>query len=332
MRFLFILCLSIHLFGVLRAQNGNNVQFIFHHKGGGEPLELKGSAFPIWNNKSLLLNHAGFYISEIELMRPDSSIVPLTRLHLLVDADADANEYPAGQWDVESIIGLTLHLGVDSAHNHLDPSIYPEGHPLAHQKFQMHWGWLAGYRFMAIEGKVDNNNDNVPESEFQFHNIGDLLYKTVHLSGPAQLENGVLKIHLDLDYARLFQNMPMTGNLIEHGANPANAQMMENAATQGFIRMTDITAAPYLPAAARQITVSPNPVVDGADIRYTLPYPQTSSLLVTNTVGQAVAMYNGLPATGTVRFESGPLPNGVYLCTFYQGGRLVAQTPLIISK
>ena len=33
----------------------------------------------------------------------------------------------------------------------------------------VHWGLSSGYRFMAIEGLVDNNNDGVPETTFEGH-------------------------------------------------------------------------------------------------------------------------------------------------------------------
>ena len=55
-----------------------------------------------------------------------------------------------GPWDIEGVRGVKLHLGVDPAHNHADPSTYASDHPLSLQNPTMHWGWSAGYRFMAI--------------------------------------------------------------------------------------------------------------------------------------------------------------------------------------
>lgn len=317
---------------ILFAQGGNNVIFTFHHKAGTAPLELEHGAFSIWNGKKVMLTRAEFYISEIELLKPDSSILPLHDVYLLPDASSLSQDHPVGNWDVDEIIGLTLHLGVDSVHNHLDPSTYPLEHPLAHQKNSMHWGWLAGYRFMAIEGFIDNNGDGVPETELQFHNIGDAIYKTVKISGVERAQNGALHLHIDLDYAKLFEDMGMTGNLIEHGTGPANEQMMENAATKDFIRIAQVSGVGNLLANSHQVHIAPNPMSTLSIIGYDFDLPGQVALVIINAQGQRVRAFDSLPARGSLSLQAENLPNGVYRCVFYQNGRVVAGKPLVINR
>ncbi len=332
MKYLITLFLFLAGTAGLFAQTENNVVFKFHHKAGTEPMALAETVFPIWNNKKVILNRAEFYISEIELIKADNSVLPLPDVYLLAGADYPGFSYPVGKWDVDQIIGLRLHIGVDSAHNHLDPSTYPLEHPLAHQKNSMHWGWSVGYRFMAVEGKVDLNNDGVPESELQFHNFGNGLYKFTQMEGLVQAQNGVLEINIDLDYAQLFQDMSMTGSLIEHGGSALNNQMMENAAKQGFMKISSVSSTADIRANAEKIEIAPNPVVAGALIRCDLPQSGPLTMLVINSLGQTVRTIDQIPAAGTARFDVAGLPNGVYQSAFYQNGRLIAYKSFLVHR
>ncbi len=324
--FLILLCSVSH------AQSANTVSFSFDHKVGPDSLELDKTIFQIWNGKYLKLIRGEFYISEIELIRQDSSVVALTDVHLLVDATNPEAVFETGEWPVSDIIGIRLHLGVDEPHNHLDPSSYPAGHPLAPQNPTMHWGWQAGYRFMAIEGMTDNNDDGTPETLFEFHNLGDALYKTVELSGVEQAENGVLHIRFTLDYTRLFDGMAMTGNLIQHGSSSFNNKMMTSAAEGGFITMAQVTGTHDLAANALRISAAPNPFASETLIRYDLPARGAMTVLVTNTLGQVVRTMEGLPGNGVLQFEAGNLPNGLYHYAFYDNGQLVASKQMVIGN
>ncbi len=333
MRCLSALLLIVAAFvSALPAQTTNQVKISFECKAGSEFMAIGHTVFPIWNSKNVKITRAEFYISEIELHHSGNTSTPLADQYLLVDASDPLVEFDLGDWAVDAIQGVTLHLGVPSSVNHLDPTTYPAGHPLAPQNPTMHWGWAAGYRFMCIEGKVDNNTDGVPESTFEYHNLGDALYKTVELTGMAEAENGLLHLHFTLDYAKLFNNMPMTGNILQHGSNGANNGMMENGATQGFITMPAVSPNQEVTINSRNISASPNPFSSETLIRYELPASDALTLVVTNLLGQAVHTQNGLPATGTVHFEKGNLPSGVYHYAFFENKELLARKNFIISE
>jgi hypothetical protein len=313
------------------TQTTNQVIISFDHKAGANLMDLGHTVFPIWNNKMVKLTRAEFYVSEVEIHHPDGMMMPLTDQYLLVNANAPATEFDLGAWPVESAHGVTLHLGVPEAVNHNDPASYPASHPLAPQNPSMQWGWSAGYRFMAIEGKVDNNGDGVPETNFEFHNLGDALYKTIELTSTVDAENGVVHLHFVLDYAQLFKNMAMTGNLIQHGSATMNAAMMNNAATENFLTMATVTATHEVEINSLNIKASPNPANTETLLEYTLPSAAALDLLLTNTLGQTVRSYTGLSASGTVRLESAALPEGVYQYVFYENGNLLARKQLVVK-
>ena len=314
----------------LFAQTTNQVIVSFNHKAGNEPMILDQTEFTIWNGKKVILSRAEFYISEMEIHQTGGINTPLTDKYLLVNAADPAATHDLGQWPVEDVQSVTLHLGVPQSANHSDPSAYPASHPLAPQNPSMHWGWTAGYRFLAIEGEIDNNNDGIPETILEFHNLGDILYKTVELTGVEEAENGVLHLHFDLDYAKLFQTMDMTGNLIQHGSNTANAKMMTNAATQDFITMPLVSAANEVNANSLTIKALPNPARTETMIFYTLPLTASPDLMLTNPLGQTVRTFSGLAASGSVRLETADLPEGVYQYAFFENGKLLARKQLVI--
>lgn len=314
------------------AQTTNQVVFSFDHKAGADPIVLNQTEFTIWNGKKVKLTRAEFYISEIEIHHPDSTTMSLTDKYILVNAANPIAEHDLGQWAMDAAHGVTLHLGVPQSVNHNDPAAWPSNHPLAPQNPSMHWGWSAGYRFMAIEGKVDNNNDGVPETDFEFHNLGDALYKTVELTGIEEAESGVLHLHLTLDYVQLFKNMAMTGNLIQHGSASMNQKMMTNAATEGFLAMPIVSATHEVLTNSLNVSASPNPFSTETLIQYELPVTDALSMIVTNSLGQVVRTLGGLPATGSLRFEKGDLPKGIYQYAFYENGNLLARKQFVIGE
>lgn len=314
------------------AQSPNQVVVSFDHKAGSDPMVLNQTVFTIWNNKKVKLIRAEFYIAEMGIRHADSTTMPLTDQYILVNAETPNAEYDLGMWAVDAAHGMTLHLGVPQTVNHNDPAAWPSNHPLAPQNPSMHWGWSAGYRFMAIEGKIDNNGDGVPETDFEFHNLDDALYQSVELSGTEQAENGTLHLHLILDYAQLFKNMAMTGNLIQHGSSSLNIQMMTNAATAGFLTLAAASAADEVSANSQRVTASPNPFATSTTIQYELPATAPLNLVVSNTLGQVVRTIAGLPAGGSLSFEKGELPGGIYQYAFFENGKLLARKQFVIGQ
>jgi hypothetical protein len=332
MKYLSTLILCLAFAAGAFSQTTNKVVFSFDHKAGAEPMLLNETVFSIWNNKKVVLTRAEFYISRVDIHHPDSTVMPLTDHYMLVDATYPDAEHDMGEWEVEAAHGITLRLGVDADHNHLDPASFPATHPLSPQNPSMQWGWTAGYRFMAIEGKVDNNNDGIPETDFQFHNLGDALYKTVELTGMKEAESGVLHLHLTLDYIQLFKNMAMTGNLIQHGSASLNAKMMTNAATASFITMPQTSSVHEVLVNSLKVSVSPNPLTTMAVINYELPANDALTIVMTNTLGQTVRTHSGLPTAGMLQVEKGDLTKGIYQCSFYENGKLLARKQLVITE
>ena len=104
-----------------------------------------------------------FYISGIVFSSNDGSCLALDTVAFIdfYENHLDSNttgalltiELPAGNYK-----GFNFLIGVDSAHNHSDPSTYNSDHPLSNYK-GTHWDWNSGYRFVMIEGKMDTTTN-----------------------------------------------------------------------------------------------------------------------------------------------------------------------------
>lgn len=328
--FLAVLALSLGASAV-SAQAYNTVLVSFNHLGAGERLTPNSSVFPVWNGKMIKLFRGAFYLSEIELHLADGSRVMLADRYILADAARPAQEWDLGSWPVSTIEGITVRIGVDSLHNHADPALYPANHPLAPQNPSMHWGWVSGYRFMAIEGRVDNNADGVPEAAMEFHNIGNDLYTEVYIPGQRSAENGVLHLRLDVEYARLFENMTLSQNLINHGNFVMNQLLAANAAAEDFLSLPLATAIQDAPAPEAIVTVAPNPVTHQAAITYALAGAPANWELV-NEAGQVVRRSGNLPAEGILALKREGLPAGLYYSIFRIDGRRVSVTPVVLAE
>lgn len=127
-----------------------------------------------------------YYVSNIRLVKNDGSEHAISGKYLLVSTDSlkhDLGQVPGGQYR-----GIKFAIGIDSATNHKDPTVYPLKHPLAIQSPNMHWSWNSGYIFFSIEGTCDttlNNSDTLTYGQFSkgmFYHVGmDPLYKQVDI-------------------------------------------------------------------------------------------------------------------------------------------------------
>ena len=108
--------------------------------------------------------------------------------------NANQNNYNIGEIELldDDLISLNFNIGVEYNLNHADPSLQDSSHPLAPQFPSMHWGWAAGYRFAALEGMIDKNQDSIMETVFQYHPVDDSYYSdTITCDGIIENQNNV---------------------------------------------------------------------------------------------------------------------------------------------
>lgn len=129
-----------------------------------------------------------------------------------------------GSFDVTSIESVKFHVGVYEPVNNDDPSLFDAAHPLAPKSPSMHWGWAAGYRFIAYEGfgGVDFSQN------FQLHGLGNSNYFEVESDVWVETDGGAMVMSLNGDYAAGLNEIDLTAGTISHGETGDARKVLQN--------------------------------------------------------------------------------------------------------
>lgn len=95
-------------------------------------------------------------LSKLELQRADGSWMPSAQWIAFFSQSAerftaDATGVPEGDYRA-----VRFTVGLDEATNAMTPDQFGAEHPLRPAIDTMHWGWLGGFLFLAIEGQSDH--------------------------------------------------------------------------------------------------------------------------------------------------------------------------------
>lgn len=322
--FLLILFATILVQG-LQAQM--NVALHMHQKLNDQPFVLNSTATAP-GDYAIRVSRMQYYISEVKLVHDGGQLTPVTDLHLLVTAQLDSI-FELGNFNVTNIEGIEFSIGVDQAHNHLDPASYPADHPLAPKNPTMHWGWAAGYRFICFEGKSSNNGGTSFPDVFQIHTVDDTNYKPVFVPVTGIVEGDQISIHIDADYTKLLTDLNAQGGLISHAANGPSADIVVNMQNHVFTPSA-LVSGTVVPDVVGSFSISPNPASGSAIIRFEFPGFNQLALTVSDLSGRIVFEQQLDGAAQNLLLPVDQLA-GMYIVTVRSGERIIAQEKLVVS-
>jgi hypothetical protein len=266
-----------------------------------------------------------YYLSEITLVHDGGMETSVPDTWVLVDGGVFTNIY-LGSYDLISLEGIRFGVGVDPEHNHEDPSTYPSDHPLAPKSPSMHWGWAAGYRFVAMEGK---SGAGLAQT-FQIHALGDVNYRLTEINTSGTWNEGVLYVALDGDYTMALKDISVAGGLINHGETGESITCMWNFNTDVF-KAGEATVALALSdvAASTTMWMAPNPAQNSVHIQLNDLIPATASLIITDMQGKQVGQ---LPVYKQMQIDLSAYAAGLYQVSVVDDGRMLAAQQLFINK
>lgn len=254
-----------------------------------------------------------YYISGITIHHDGTSTL-LQDQYLLVDV-SKTDRYDLGNVDANRVDSITFHIGVDIAHNHLDPAKYPDWHPLAYQDPSMHWGWQSGYRFVTYEGMSGTSADKL-SAMMQVHTVDNSLYtRVVVRTGSTRTAKGI-DIPVIANYEYLLESIDISRGLINHSAEGEAITLMRNMAQRVYSGAVVSSVQDDVAATA----VAPNPASDV--IAVPAGVHSVRIVDINGATVAAAAMADGSPLVSVSHLASGAYG----LIMHYADGRVTYET------
>lgn len=293
-RILFVLMLATTI------ARSTDVTLVLDGVNGKAPFRL-GSVYPGIRAGSFYRPELlRYYISKITIHHDGTKHTPLPDTYLLVDAK-EVQRYSLGDLDVGSVDSITFYIGIDIDRNHLDPTTYPEWHPLALKTPSMHWGWAAGYRFVTYEGMAGTSESKLTAG-FQIHTLDDALYTRVACAASSTRTAVGVDIPIRADYGRLLDAIDVSKGLIMHGSTDEAITLMRN--------MGSAVYSPGITTSVddddvRETSLAPNPATDVVQL-------PTDAVDVRITDMSGVSVLSASLAAGSPFLSVSTLPSGTY--------------------
>ena len=259
-----------------------------------------------------------YYISSIKLHHDGGKTIDVNK-YILVSKGNIVDEI-LGNFNISVLDSITFSVGVDYTNNHADPTMWPAVHPLAPKAPEMHWGWAAGYRFVAIEGKSGSNL----QFSYQIHGLGDDLYNSTTIVTNGIDHNGAILVKLDADYKQSLKGINMNKNIIIHGSTNEAIPMLGNFNKYVFSATQQVSASHDIEVG--ELKVYPNPVSNGkATISLTESQTINARIIVRDGVGRIVDQISNTTIQNEIIIDN----PGFYTIDLVQAGRLTYRGKLV---
>ncbi|TNE81207.1 MAG: T9SS type A sorting domain-containing protein [Bacteroidetes bacterium] len=225
-RILLLIGAALALSSAAKAQK--NVYLTVKHMLGSESFAFNKS-FRSSEGDSVKYTRMQYYISGIKLIHDGGQETALSDKYLLVNAGS-SDSFSLGQQNITSLEKIRFYIGVDGGVNHGDPAAWPGNHALAPKSPSMHWGWAAGYRFLALEGLCGNGISQAME----LHAVGDGLYFETVIATSGISNGSDLSIQLSADYSKAVMGIDLSNGLTRHGDGENETMALLNFVSSVF--------------------------------------------------------------------------------------------------
>lgn len=211
----------------------------------GKPLNFDSMTNLTGAGQRLSVTRLDFLLSDFALARESGTWLNLTNAIAFISMREGRTSFrltdiPSGNYGK-----IRFHVGLGREFNHKNPASYPAGHPLNPEVNGLHWGWMGGYVFLALEGNWNQVDGRI--GGYSFHLATDRQLMTVEL--PINLEvKADSQLGLALDVAKIFDG----ANRIKLDSETASTHSRTNDPLGGLLRANVERAFSVAPQAARR--------------------------------------------------------------------------------
>lgn len=299
----------------------NNIQFTINHQLSDVDFEFNmGTKNNI--DHDFNVTRLQYYISEISIIHDGGTETAIQDKWILVNAN-QPTQVDLGDHDVTAVEGVHFHIGVNEAVNHADPASYPAGHPLAPVFPSMHWGWAAGYRFVAIEGFGSSDYNQL----YQLHGLEDDNYFKTEVPLMTTAENDTVSINIDGDYTRILEDIEVNSGVIAHGGFGAAKKALENFRDYVFTASSGSTATVDF-SEITNFNIYPNPTANGsAALSISADKDLSYEVSINDVMGRQVQYFDNVQSNSVhdIYVEQ----PGVYVVNLIKNGQVVITRKLV---
>lgn len=293
-----------------------SVSLNIHGRMGGAPFVMNAAYPSLTNDYFIRPTSLRFYITGISITHDGEVLTPVTGHVILADM-SERGQYPLGVLPITQAQAITFFIGVDSARNHLDPTLYQPMNPLSPQDPTMHWGWAAGYKFVAYNGKSGTDTSALTKT-FEVHGLGDENYFSVTVPSNAVASNGALTIDIDADFAQLLYSIDVSKGIIWHSNEGIAATELKNMSERVFSAASVTSVTADIPSSP--ITVAPMPTRSTLLLRGTV---EGGEVQILDMRGMVISSTQTLAGTTLVRMND--MVPGIYAVKLFVGGKPILQ-------
>lgn len=197
--------------GTTGAPTGD-LYFHLHTYIDNNEVDLYNTNYTADDGRKVSLQLAQLYISEIQLVKLDGSLLNIPNTHILMEQKTAT--YKIGNVPVGNYKSVRFKIGLDPATNGLNPSQSNDSAILNQSEM-----WFdatpqpSGYVFVSLKGKIDTseNADNTAAQMQQFeYKIGtNEHYTQVNMPDKnySVYQNQISYLHVIVDYYKLFNGL-----------------------------------------------------------------------------------------------------------------------------
>ena len=298
-----------------------NVYFQVNHMLGASPFAY-GTATTNNLGNDFNVSRLEYYFAEITLVHDGGMETVVPNLYILADAGTQVNEM-LGSFSITNLEAVKFGIGVDSVNNHADPSLRPAGHPLAPRFPAMHWGWAAGYRFVAMEGNSGSGLGQI----YQIHALGDDYYFETTINTSGSMQGNDLYIVLEADYEMALKDIDVSSGVITHGDFDEAIDLLNNFNLDVFSEGTFTVNREEL-VNAISFSVAPNP--NSGLSRLSVDAAYAGSLIKISDVAGRLIQEIIVPVSGQMEIEMNE--KGLFFVSLEQDGQRLATQKVLVTR
>ncbi|HTN17497.1 MAG TPA: MbnP family protein [Chitinophagaceae bacterium] len=271
-------------------------------------------------NQDFNISRVNYYLSSIKLIHDGGKITAVPDKYIFVNGKANIRE-ELGSFPVTKVEGIQFSVGVEAPANNDDPAKWTGSHPLAPKSPSMHWGWSAGYRFVALEGKAGASLTTT----YEMHGLGNHNYFSQTVTGVGNAGTDGITVDLNADYTGAVYGIDLASGPIDHGVDATDLAMLKNFQSRVFSPNAEPNALAEVQGAAA-FTVYPNPSSGSFHIASAASVA-LEEIIVTDITGRVLQQTRTDSREGTeIRIDQ----KGIYLLRLTDSNKRSSYQKLIV--